>query len=332
MRDTVLFHNAILAALFVLGLPALIGAFGRHVERADGSRGVRARVRAAIAEGRLGLPFLAVLTVALFLVILLSMDRVWMYYFVPPFPFAAVIGGWLIARWWETGVGLVRGRGRPTRFGSSWAAVVSWAVLLIGLVVAWNLAPRLEHRLRYFKREMERPASERVHTYEWKPAPLPGFVNELVRAAIWRDERTIGYEYSSFEYLLWHESRQCDVVDEMVDAIRELSDEDDLIFGDSGSVPLLALLSGRDIAAAEVDTNIQRYRSGNADPAETVARIDEARTRLIVLRDRFGVAGLTDLKLLVKRKYRLARSFRSAQKRVFRIFVRRADADGSTGS
>ena len=48
-------------------------------------------VRAGLIEGRIGLLLLAILCVTLFLGILLSMDRVWMYYFVPPFPFAAIV-------------------------------------------------------------------------------------------------------------------------------------------------------------------------------------------------------------------------------------------------
>jgi hypothetical protein len=171
-----------------------------------------------------------------------------------------------------------------------------------------------------------------VHGYQWKPAPLPGFVNDLVRATIWLDERTIGEEYSSFSYLLWHESRHCDVIDEMVETIESRSTADEQIFGDSGTVPLLALLSGRAIAGHEVDTNIQRYRSGNADPGELIERIDDPRTKLIVLRHRFGVFGLTELRQLVEEKYRVVGTYRSAQKRLFRIFERKPDAGGSEAS
>jgi len=57
------------------------------------------------------------------------------------------------------------------------------------------------------------------------------------------------------------------------DFILRNSTEDDLLFGHVTTVPLLALLTGRDIALDMVDTNHMRFKAG-------LARIEEMFDRL----------------------------------------------------
>jgi len=322
MRDTVLFHNAVPFILFVLGGIALLASLVRGYGRATGKT-AWSRLEATIRGSRLGLPLLAAGTASAFLVILLSMDRVWMYYFVPPIPFAAIVGGWLVSRWVDAAVRLLRARGAPSRTGIDRRALVGHGVLLAAFAIAFALSPTLEERLSYYKKAMAQEQSARVHGYTWRDGRLPDLLNALVRETIWRDERTIGDTYLEFTYLLWHESRVLDITDEMVEEIRRRSDEEDEIFGDSGTVPLLALMSGRRIAGNEVDTNVQRYRSGNADPGEMVERIDAPRTKLIILRNRFGVAGVKQVQQLIRDKYELASRHRSSDGKRFVIFERK---------
>jgi hypothetical protein len=330
MKDTVLFHNAVPAFLFALGglalFAALIHAYNRTAGEATGWR----RLREAIGSSGLGLPLLATGTAMAFLVILLGMDRVWMYYFVPPFPFAAIVGGWLVANWIDAIVRLARARGRLSVAGLDRGATIGLSALLVAFVIAFVLSPALEERLTYYKKEMRKSPAERVHRYTWQPGMLPDFLNDLVRSTVWKDERTIGEPYWGFTYLLWHESRVLDVTDEMVAQIERRTDRDEAIFGDSGTVPLLALLSDRRIAGDEVDTNVQRYRSGNADPDELVQRIDVESTRLIILRRRFGVAGVEQVKQLVRERYEPAAKFTSAQGRRFTIYERQDGDDRSS--
>lgn len=323
MGWTVLFHNALPAAIFALSLLALVGGVARGWRGTVGTRGILARLKAAAVGARVGLPLLGAFTALFFMAILLNMDRIWMYYFVPAFPFAAIAGGWMISGLLRGALSLARAKGKPGRAGLSRASVVAGGLAVVALGLASYASPALESKLKYWDREMEKPAADRVRAYQWRDGALPGFANSLVRGLLWKEERLIGERHTEFNYLLWHESRVLDVVDDVVAEIEARTDEDDAIFGDSGTVPLFALLSGRRIAANEVDTNSQRYRSGNADPEETARKVDEEGTKLIILRNRFGVAGVPEIRRLVATKYRLVRTFRSAQGRVFLMYERR---------
>jgi hypothetical protein len=328
MRDTVLFHNAVPAALFALGAAAVLWRFLGALRVADRSRGALTGLRAAVAGLGLGLPLLGVAGAATMLGVLLGLDRVWMYYFIPAFPFAAIAGGWLVSRWVALAVALVRSRGRLAGSGVTRRQLAGALLLLAAFGIAWWLAPLLETRLAYFEREQEKPEDQRATTYTWRDAPVPGFVNGLIRAHVWGEERVVGERASTFAHYLWHESRVLTVTDAVVEEIRARTGPDDRIFGDSGTVPLFALLSGRGIAGNEVDTNVQRFRSGNADAAEIVSRIDAPSTRLIILRHRFGVAGVREVSDLVARRYREVRVFRNAGGEVFRMYERKGDAGG----
>ncbi|MDD5306871.1 MAG: hypothetical protein PHU25_06070 [Deltaproteobacteria bacterium] len=323
MKMTVLFHNAPFAALFVLALPAVLArASGAWAHQSSVTRpSFLARLASVLREPGAGLLVLASLMAILFLAVLLRMNRVWMYYFIPPFPFAAIPAGYLVSRWILVVPRLVRARGRIADAGLTRMELAGGMVLFILLAAAFALAPRLERSLRYFDDESEKSA----HAYTFRPGLLPDFMNSLVRATVWSDERVIGDRYSGFTYLLWHESRVLDVADDMAREIASRTKDGDAIFGDSGTVPLLALMTGRRIAGNEVDTNIQRYRSGNADPEEMVRRIDTPSTRLILVRPRFGVAGLPQLQELLKARYTLVRTFRTAEDQVFLLYERRPE-------
>jgi hypothetical protein len=322
MKMTVLFHNALTAALFALALPAVLLRAAASFSSAPGGprRGLLAKLSHVLAEPGTGLLALSSLMAILFLAVLLRMNRVWMYYFIPSFPFAAIPAGYLVSRWLVATWRLARARVSPARAGLTRGALAGGGALLALFAAAFALAPRLERNLSYFDDESEKAA----HSYTFRPGLLPDFLNSLVRATVWSDERVIGERYSGFTYLLWHESRVLDVADDMAREIEARTKEGDAIFGDSGTVPLLALMTGRRIAGNEVDTNIQRYRSGNADPDELVRRIDEPGTRLILVRPRFGVAGLPQLQELLGTKYELVRTFRTAEGQTFQLYERRS--------
>ncbi len=322
MRDNVLFHNAEMAAIFVLALVAIIGQLARSYNQGSKKHGPFVSLRTAIIESNIGLVILSTLIGIVFLIILLSMDRVWMYYFIPSFPFAAVAGGWLISKWVKGAMELFRARGKISQTGLSKGALGLGMGLLLLFVLSYFLSPRLEGNLVYYQNSMKKDPKDRVHTYTWQPGLLPDSMNAVVKSTLWSEERTIGEPYARYNYLLWHESRILDVVDEVVETIKRETSPDSYIFGDSGTVPLFALLSGRGIAANEVDTNIQRYRSGNADPKELIKRIDNDKTEMIILRRRFGVAGVKEVMQLVKTKYRPLKNLRTAQGRVFTLFKR----------
>ena len=309
MKNTVLFHNATTALLFVLSLPVVALSVARAYRDTVRGRSVLGRLRSAVVESNTGLVLLSVWIAVVFMAVLLNMERVWMYYFVPSFPFAAVAAGWLTKIWIDS----VKRK-----------QLARALTLFVVFAVGWGLSPLLEMRLNYYEKSMKKTPEERVHTYAWKPGLLPDFFNAAVRAAVWRDTRVIGDRYWSFTYLLWHESRNLDVVDEVVNEIEKNTSPEGEIFGDSGTVPLFALLSRRRIAANEVDTNIQRYRSGNADPLDMIRRIDSPKTEMIIIRPRFGVGGLPELTRLVASRYQMVHSARTSQGTVFYLYKRRS--------
>lgn len=325
MRDAVLFHNATLATLFALSLPALLTGIAAQFDRTDGKSGTIARFRSAVAQGRMALPLLGALTAVVFLTLLLNLNRVWMYYYIPAFPFAAIPAAWMISNIFNGAVRLGLAKGRPSHAGLSVSRIVGGVFIVALFAISYYLSPRLEARLSYYNKSGDDASDESTHRYTFQPAPLPDGINNWVRTFLWHDERVIGDVYNTFNYYLWHESRVFDIVDKVVDIIKENTSGGAKIFGDSGTVPLFALLSERDIAGHEVDTNIQRYRSGNADPKELISKIDNHQTEMIILRRRFGVYGVPEVRKLVETKYRKLTEIRSAQGWVFQIFKRKQD-------
>jgi hypothetical protein len=263
-----------------------------------------------------------------FLAVLLNMNRVWMYYFIPAFPFAAVGGGWLISIWYYGAKQLVKAALERQKPSISQKELAGGGALFLAFLICWYLSPALEKNLDYYDGEVQKSGQERIHSYTWRPGLVPNRINEMVRSIFWSDDRVIGKRYSSFTYYLWHESRIFDIMDKVVEKIQEKTHKDGEIFGDSGTVPLFALLAERRIAANEVDTNIQRYKSGNADPGELIRRIDTPKTEMIILRNRFGVALLPEVRRLVAEKYEKILSIRDGTGAVFYLFLRRGSGQG----
>ncbi len=319
MHWSVLFHNAVPLSLGALGALIAAGQFLHAVSVHRAIASIRLRLRHAMAASGTGLALLALCTALFFAVILLRMDRVWMYYYVPAIAFAAVCAG-AVGGFFEQAIRdlLLRRISRLRRIA---AVLVACAFA----IAVWA-APLLEQKLNYFDDEVAK-GDDNETTYTFLPSPLPGFVNDAVRALCWRDVRRVGERTGTLTFLLWHESRILDIADAAAADIRSLSRPDDLMFGDSGTVPLLALKTGRTIAGNEVDTNAQRYASGNRDAAAMVASIDAAQTGLIFLRMSgnrgFGVAGVPQLRRLVTEKYELARQYRTSDNKQFYLFRRK---------
>ncbi|MBL7923204.1 MAG: hypothetical protein JNL88_03310 [Bacteroidia bacterium] len=318
MRDAVLFHNAVPFILFIVGAATLIAMYFNE------AAGTAASGKREKKKGRLkkdySLLWTAFLSVLLILGILLNMDRVWMYYFVLAFPFAAILGGWMISNW-------VQNRKAVFLMGKTEGAVTSlrpvwWTGTLVVFVAFYFISPRLEKRLDYYRQAMRDPA-KRTANYTWHDGKLPSGVNQLVKSLFWQDTRIIGETYSSFTYYLWHCSRIIDIAFEIAEEIRQRAKEGDRIFGDSGTVPLMALLTGLNIAGNEVDTNVERYRSGNADPRTLIQKIEVPSTRFLLLRDKFGVSVLPEIQNLLGRNYREVKSWKSKTGFTIRLFERR---------
>jgi hypothetical protein len=328
-RTLVLAHNLPLALLFALSLCHLIwrlrgtGTTRRRRERSPWLTGIRL----AMQESRTELVLQAAGVALAYVVILALMTRIWIYYFVLAFPFAAVASGWLVAEWLRLVRGAVRSPSRPVRIAFNKPATLSALSLLVLFLVGSSWRPFLVADLEEPGEEKGGPAPERILSYHWRPGRLPAGINSLVRRLLWKDSRTLGKVYPEYTYLLWHESRTLEVVDEVVRSIVTRVGPEGAIFGDASTVPLFALLSQRRIAANEIDTNLQRYRSGFTDPAALIRTIDLPGTEMIITWDGHGVALLPELKQLLQRKYAQIGAPRDPHG-VWRLFVRSPSPDG----
>ncbi|HQB11322.1 MAG TPA: hypothetical protein PLW37_15775, partial [bacterium] len=234
---------------------------------------------------------LSIICAASMFALLFSMNRVWSYYFIPALPFAAIAGGWVVSEWIES----IRNKRN----------IAVTAVTVLIFIVVSVLSFKLESRLDYWDKEMAKPLENRTHFYKWRDGFLPGFLNTAVNYTLWNEKRVIGNRYFFFNYYLWHESRVLEIAEEAVEIIIKNTSENGEISGDSGTVPLFALLSGKMIAGNEPDTNIQKYRSGVFKASDLIFDIDTPKTEMIILRKKFGIAGSSEIKELVARKYNL---------------------------
>lgn len=318
MRDAVLFHNAIPFFLFILGSVTLFILFFKKLSSANSN--AKGKGKAVASDKKyFSLLWLSVSSVVLILGILLNMNRVWMYYFVLAFPFAAITGGWMVSNWILNVKSIFNFKG-----GKILTPIISplWLRISLLLFIGFYLiSPRFEKRLDYYKTAMRDPL-KRTATYEWRDGYLPGVVNTMIKTLFWKDVRVIGENYSSFTFYLWHCSRVVDVVFEVAEEVKKRAQAGDTIFGDSGTAPLVSLLTKLGISGNEVDTNIERYRSGNADPRELVKRIDVPTTRFLLLRDKFGIAVLPEIQNMVGRNYKEVKSFRSKTGFTLRLYER----------
>lgn len=318
MRDAVLFHNAVPFFIFILGCISLVILFFKKIS-GSGTKSKEKFKPTSVKQGSHPLLWLSVSSVVLILGILLSMKRVWMYYFVLAFPFGAIIGGWMVSNWLVNVKAIFSIKGRNNEspaFSASWLRA-SLALFL----VFYFISPRFERKLEYYKAAMRDP-QKRSATYVWQDGNLPDVFNTAVKNLFWRDVRVIGNNYSSFTFYLWHCSRVLDVIFEIAEEVKKMAKSGDTLFGDSGTVPLVSLLTNLGIAGNEVDTNIERYRSGNADPRELIEKIDKTATRFILLRDKFGVAVLPEIQNMVARNYKEVKSWRSSTGFTIRLFER----------
>jgi len=202
--------------------------------------------------------------------------RVFPFYFQPVFaPFALAIG-WAAAR------GL-----------SSLRAAKSWreraapsAMLLAVLILPTLLTTPITEVVSSTRAEQRRNYAQR---YEWKEAPLVGPLNGVVRALLWSGgERVAGsFHIAATEYL-WNQSRSFDSYDAIVDAVVR-SERQSTLFGDSGTVPLVALGAHRRIAGDFADTNAQRFASGATPAAQAIAQLEAAPPTLLLASGDAGV-------------------------------------------
>jgi hypothetical protein len=286
------------------------------------------KIKTAVYDTNLALPLLGLFGTGLFGLILLNMTRVWMYYFVPMLGFAAISSGAFTGSLLAGFAKTIFHKGNLKAADIKKSSFAGALILIAIMSIFIYRAPLFEKNLSYYKNMVKQGNGTLTKTYTWSDGLLPDFINNAVKSFIWKKQRTIGKRYCSLTYLLWHESRYLKVTEQIVADIQKLTDKKDLIFGDSGTVPLFALLSGRAIAINEVDTNIQRYKSRNANPKKLVEDLDRVFTKLIILRvngrGRFGVFGVEEVQNFVKEKYTLKKIYPTVTGTRFLLFMRKS--------
>ncbi|RMG11106.1 MAG: hypothetical protein D6729_18495 [Deltaproteobacteria bacterium] len=251
--------------------------------------------RSASATSCLRLLRFTALPLVIGLVFLASLSRVFHFYFLPLFPFLALAGGFGLSDLLRSVGGALRAR--PPRAALARAAFSIAALGLTLLAADGVRALGLAHQ----------PWVGKVGTvrhYSFQGSPLPDGIDALVRRTLWRDERRIGARVAGVTRYLWHESRIFRAAEPLVQTVTQQVPPGPL-FGDSTSTPLIALLSGRRIAADEVDTNIMRFKSGATTLEALFEHLQSDPPAALLLHPGRGIATLPGFQTFARLNYRL---------------------------
>jgi len=191
------------------------------------------------------------------------------FYFTLMLPFAA----------WLTGFAVV------TAARAAWEAVettprrLAAPLALIGLFCLW--LPVAAHANRVFPDELSEAGKVKQYTYSEPPVWKP--LGPVVKALFWKDFRVKGEMGLGLRHYLWNKKLYLSKAEEMGAYVRDHTKEGDTITGGSLIAPLIALLSGRELAADIADTNSKTFWSDMSlgrDHAD-LAHDPEARRRAI---------------------------------------------------
>ena len=183
--------------------------------------------------------------------------------------------------------------------------LVIFFLLLLFIPFGFFLRSISQHKLGYYDRQYGKTSY-----YKWPGSILPESINNVVKKLFWRDDRTIGDLYSGVEYYLWHESRYFSTASDIVETLIKYAKPDDLIFGDSTSTPLIAIMSSLGIASNFVDTNSMRFRSGTTSVKECINKIDLENLKFILVNDRKGFYILDEFKQYINDNYKVFKTFK----------------------
>ncbi len=212
------------------------------------------------------------------LVFLAMLSRLFPFYFLLLFLFLAHMGGCAVQAFAERVAALWRARQRRERaFFEALSVVV---IVLVG-VLAFGMArlPLQRSLLPNYVRAEDRPMV-------WADAPVPSFVNKVMRALCFADVARAYQDYGTCTEALFHESQYFESAEKLADFVRQNTHPAQTIFGDSSTAGLIALLAGRRLAADEADTNVMRFRSGITPVQGFIRRVDDPRLGLVVVSGR----------------------------------------------
>jgi hypothetical protein len=223
------------------------------------------------------------------------------FYFQPLLIVLALGVGWAASRLEKL---------RSTSTAAAVAAVTLVGPMLLRLPLTDVIAPKRGGELRTYAQH-----------YTWRDAPGLGPLNSVVRAVFWSDDRVAGVWTSGALEFLWQQSRAFDSFGPLVQDVGARSAAGDTLFGDSTSLPLVALGSGRRIALDFADTNTQRFESGATDPQQTVAALEAAPPKLVLARES-GCFTIPVLRAWLESRYRVVSSFRDLDGTGYSLYAR----------
>jgi hypothetical protein len=158
------------------------------------------------------------------------------------------------------------------------AAVVMFAYIPIGLEVGEKRFPHAPAGLSAAERAGLKPGTEvagDLTCYDFKENVTTPF-SELIRERLLPRCRFQGSMEPGMYHYLWKKKWYFSRAGEIAEVIRSTSEDGETITGSSLLAPLLALLSGRPMAADIVDTNTKRFKTGMIDRKRVEERCVDA--------------------------------------------------------
>lgn len=162
----------------------------------------------------------------------------------------------------------------PARLGAAFG--------ILALFALWE--PWSAHANHVFPDEFEELG--KVNPYTWTEPPVLPALAPVVRALFWEDSRLKGDMERGYKHFLWTKKRMFKSLPEIADWVRAHSEPDETIAGASTSAPIIALMSGRRLAAGEADTNNKRFKSGLLTEREYWSAVCKDNLRLVVAASR----------------------------------------------
>jgi hypothetical protein len=251
---------------------------------------------------------LVAICLVLLVLVLASISRlgnVLTYYFLMMFPPVVLLTAYGIGAWLRAAAGwtVPRLREEPAWHAHSRTILVAGVVVLISL---WPARAGYRALLDMPPGPIGAPLE-----YGWYDAPLPEWVNRLVRDDFWENH---GYLMQGgnpvTNYLQYQSLNHFDVAHEVAAFIRQHTRPNETIFGDMDIAPVIALLSNRRLAANIVDTGAMRFATGSLEPESCWRRVSRDRLAYVVTRRPKGdLASVPEMTVLIERDCVLVRKF-----------------------
>jgi hypothetical protein len=154
-------------------------------------------------------------------------------------------------------------------------------IIPVSLAAVFSLWIPLAYLLNSYFPDENKQKGEKVE-YQWRESMLLPALDPAVKFLFYRDSRIRGEIEPFYRHFLWNKKLTFTKVQEISGYITGNSTFDETIAGASTIAPILALYSGRNIAADEVDTNAKRFKTEMISEKDYFNRICSTRLRFII--------------------------------------------------